>query len=174
MAKELAKELVSRQMVLVYGGGSVGLMGVLSTEIMKLGGEAIGVIPKFLADKELAHSSITELHVVDSMHERKARMAELSDGFIALPGGIGTLEELFEIYTWAQLGLHTKPCGVLNVNGYYDHLIAFLNHMVQEQFMKTKNQEMLLIKDNAPQLLEAMAEYQSPKVSKWIKNQNQT
>jgi hypothetical protein len=174
VAKELSKELVSRQMVLVYGGGSVGLMGVLSTEIIKLGGEAIGVIPKFLADKELAHSSITELHVVDSMHERKARMAELSDGFIALPGGIGTLEELFEIYTWAQLGLHTKPCGVLNVNGYYDHLIAFLNHMVQEQFMKTKNQEMLLIKDNAPQLLEAMAEYQSPKVSKWIKNQNQT
>jgi uncharacterized protein (TIGR00730 family) len=135
-AISVAEALVSRNIRLVYGGASIGLMGMLADHILKLGGQAIGVIPKALAHKEVAHQNLTELHITQSMHERKMRMAELADGFMALPGGIGTLEELFEIWTWAQLGFHNKPCGVLNVEGYYDLLIKFLDHVAAEQFVK--------------------------------------
>ncbi|MDD1633959.1 MAG: TIGR00730 family Rossman fold protein, partial [Methylococcaceae bacterium] len=129
-AFSLAESLVSRNIRLVYGGASIGIMGMVADQVLKLGGQVIGVIPKALAHKEVAHHHLTELHVTQSMHERKMLMAELSDGFIALPGGIGTLEELFEIWTWAQLGFHNKPCGLLNVEGYYDSLIGFLDHVL--------------------------------------------
>ncbi len=173
-AIQLARYLAGRNIKLVYGGGSIGLMGAISEAVLQQGGQVIGIIPKFLAEKELAQTNVTHLHIVDSMHERKALMAELSDGFIALPGGIGTLEELFEVYTWGQLGLHIKPCGLLNINGYYNHLISFLHHMVGEQFLKPINLDMLLIDQTPEGLLEKMAGYQSPKVNKWIESQSQT
>lgn len=173
-AVQLACYLAGRNIKLVYGGGSIGLMGAISEAVLQQGGQVIGIIPKFLAEKELAQTDVTQLHIVDSMHERKALMAELSDGFIALPGGIGTLEELFEVYTWGQLGLHIKPCGLLNINGYYNHLISFLHHMVGEQFLKPINLDMLLIDQTSEGLIEKMAVYQSPKVNKWIESQSQT
>ena len=173
-AIQLASYLSGRNIKLVYGGGSIGLMGAISEAVLQQGGQVIGIIPKFLAEKELAQTNVTQLHIVDSMHERKALMAELSDGFIALPGGIGTLEELFEVYTWGQLGLHIKPCGLLNINGYYNHLISFLHHMVGEQFLKPINLDMLLIDQTSEGLIEKMAVYQSPKVNKWIESQSQT
>jgi uncharacterized protein (TIGR00730 family) len=135
-AVSLAEALVSRNITLVYGGAGIGIMGKLADSVLKLGGQAIGVIPKALAHKEVAHQNLTELHITQSMHERKMLMAELADGFIALPGGIGTLEELFEIWTWAQLGFHKKPCGLLNIDGYYDLLIGFLDYALAEQFVK--------------------------------------
>jgi len=133
-ARALAEALVSRNIGLVYGGASIGIMGAVADHVLQLGGKAVGVIPEALMRKEVAHYRLSELYVTQSMHERKMRMAELSDGFIALPGGLGTLEELFEIWTWAQLGFHDKPCGLLNVEGYYDPLIEFLDHAVTEQF----------------------------------------
>lgn len=135
-ARVLARELVERKIRLVYGGGNIGLMGVIADEVMRLGGEVIGVIPRGLMEREVGHSGLTALHVVNDMHERKALMAQHSDGFIAMPGGIGTLEELFEIFTWAQLGLHAKPIGLMNVEGFYDGLLTFLSKLVQEQFLK--------------------------------------
>lgn len=159
---------------LVYGGGGIGLMGEVASSVLRNGGEVIGIIPKFLADKELALPTVTSLHVVGSMHERKAMMADLSDGFVALPGGVGTLEELFEVFTWAQLGLHTKPCGVLNVEGYYNSLIDFLRHTVDQRFMKEQNFDMLLVDDNAVRLIEKMRGYKSPKIEKWLDRQSQT
>jgi len=164
----LAKSLVSRNIRLVYGGAGIGIMGMVADQVLKLGGQAIGVIPKALAHKEVAHKNLTELHVTQSMHERKMLMAELSDGFIALPGGIGTLEELFEIWTWAQLGFHNKPCGLLNVEGYYDSLIGFLDHVLAEQFVKKDHHAMLIVETNPDALLDRYINYQPAAVRHWV------
>ncbi len=161
-AQRLAEEMTKRGLGLVYGGASVGIMGVISDAVLSNGGEVIGVIPQSLVDKEVSHSGVTELKIVDSMHERKAVMADLADGFIALPGGLGTLEELFEVLTWSQLGLHKKPCGLLNVKGYYDKLCSFLDYAVEEQFVKMKHRELLLLEESAEKLLTLMENYQSP------------
>lgn len=168
VTRALAKTLVDRDLRLVYGGASVGIMGLVADTVLQLGGQVVGVIPEALAHKELAHPHLTELHITRSMHERKTMMAELSDGFIALPGGIGTLEELFEILTWAQLGFHGKPCGLLNTEGYYDALIAFLDHAVGEQFVKSPHRAMLMVSDDPNALLDQFAAYQAPAVRKWV------
>jgi uncharacterized protein (TIGR00730 family) len=165
----LAETLVSRNIRLVYGGAGIGTMGILADQVLMLGGEVIGVIPKALAHKEVAHNHLTELHVTHSMHDRKMLMADLADGFIALPGGIGTLEELFEIWTWAQLGFHSKPCGLLNVAGYYDALISFLDHVAAEQFVRPHHRGMLLVETKPDALLERFVSYQAPPVKPWVK-----
>jgi uncharacterized protein (TIGR00730 family) len=167
-ARALAEALVSRNIGLVYGGASIGIMGAVADHVLRLGGKAVGVIPEALMSKEVAHYQLTELHVTRSMHERKIRMAELSDGFIALPGGLGTLEELFEIWTWAQLGFHQKPCGLLNVEGYYDPLIEFLDHAVTEQFVKDAHRAMLIMESEPKTLLDRFANYQPPIVKTWV------
>lgn len=167
-AAELGRRLASRDITLVYGGASVGLMGVLADTVLDAGGRAVGVIPEALAVKEVAHAELTQQLVVHSMHERKARMAELSDAFIALPGGWGTLEEIFEVLTWAQLGFHEKPCGLLNVNGYFDGLFSFLEHAIDEQFVKPIYREMLIMTDHPDELLDRFETYRAPKVRKWL------
>jgi hypothetical protein len=167
-ARALAEALVSRNIRLIYGGAGIGIMGAVADRVLQLGGAAIGVIPKALAHKEVAHPNLTELHVTQSMHERKMLMAELADGFIALPGGIGTLEELFEIWTWAQLGFHQKPCGVLNVAGYYDALISFLDHVAAEQFVKPHHRDMLMVEADPNLLLDRYVNYQPPAVKHWL------
>lgn len=167
-AKDLAAELVKRDIGLVYGGASVGIMGHLANAVLEAGGRAIGVIPQMLVDKEVAHPNLTELHVVKSMHERKTLMAELSDGFIALPGGLGTLEELFEILTWALLGLHQKPCALLNVANYYEQLGAFLDHATREQFIKPAQKSLLMIAQEPELLLNQMIHFVPSGVNKWI------
>jgi uncharacterized protein (TIGR00730 family) len=149
--------LATRDIGLVYGGAHVGLMGALADAALAAGGEVIGVIPQALMDREIAHRGLTELRVVTSMHERKAQMAELSDAFVALPGGIGTLEELFEVWTWNQLGIHAKPCGVLNVRRFYDPLSAFLDHVVSEGFLKPENRGALRVEEEPEALLAALA-----------------
>ena len=164
----VAEALVSRNIRLVYGGASIGIMGLVADQVLKLGGQVVGVIPKGLAHKEVAHQQLTELHITQSMHERKMRMAELADGFIALPGGIGTLEEFFEIWTWAQLGIHNKPCGLLNVEGYYDSLIGFLDHVLAEQFVKKHHHELLMVDSNPDRLLERYLNFQPPVVKHWV------
>ena len=164
----VAEALVSRNIRLVYGGASIGIMGLVADQVLKLGGQVVGVIPKGLAHKEVAHQQLTELHITQSMHERKMRMAELADGFIALPGGIGTLEEFFEIWTWAQLGIHNKPCGLLNVEGYYDSLIGFLDHVLAEQFVKKHHHELLMVDSNPDRLLERYVNFQPPVVKHWV------
>lgn len=153
-AKELARDLVGRGFGVVYGGGNVGLMNVVANTVLELGGHATGVIPDALVSREVAHSGLSELRVVNSMHERKALMAELSVGFIALPGGIGTMEEFFEVLSWAQLGIHNKPCGLLNVAGYYDPLIKFLDHAVAQDFLKPKHRALLIVETQPPVLLD--------------------
>jgi uncharacterized protein (TIGR00730 family) len=153
-ARGLAREMVNRNIELVYGGGKVGLMGIIAFEILQLGGAAIGVIPQALMDKEVGHDGLTRLHIVKDMHERKALMASLSNGFIAMPGGIGTLEELFEVLTWSQLGFHDKPIGLLNVDGFYDGLIVFMEHLVTQGFLKTKQASLLMHDADASRLLE--------------------
>ena len=165
----LGKTLVAHNIQLVYGGASVGTMGVIADTVLAEGGKAIGVIPKdILSKKEVAHQSLTTMHVVETMHQRKQLMADLADGFIALPGGMGTLEELSEVITWGQLGFHEKPCAVLNVNGYYDHLIAFMAHAANQQFIRKEHVNML-IKERAPELLILrMLNYTPPTVNKWI------
>ena len=165
----LGDEIARRDLGLVYGGASVGVMGVVANAVLERGGEVIGVIPESLATRELAHAGLSELVVVTSMHERKARMADLSDGFIALPGGWGTLEELFEALTWAQLGMHEKPCGLLNVAGYFDHLFRFLDYAVEEQFVRDAHRAMLLMEDDPAALLDRFADYRAPRVRKWIR-----
>lgn len=168
---DLGRLLVERGMGLVYGGACVGVMGKVAEGVLSGGGEVVGVIPKALMKKEVAHEGLTELRVVESMHERKAVMADLADGFIALPGGWGTLEELFEILTWAQLGFHGKPCGILNVAGYYDGLKVFLNHAVEEEFVKPGHQEMLMVEGDGRRLLERMEGYSAPVQEKWIRRE---
>jgi len=153
---------------LVYGGARVGLMGAVADGALAHGGEVIGVLPRFLSGKELGHAGLTDLILVDTMHERKLKMHELSDGVIALPGGFGTLEELFEMVTWGQLGLHKKPVGLLNVAGFYDELLAFVQTMVDKGFLKEINQQMLLSADTIEGLLEKMRNYQAPAAGKWI------
>ncbi len=167
-ARELARHLVQREICLVYGGASVGIMGEIADTVLAGGGEVIGVIPQALVDKEVSHTGLTELKIVNSMHERKGIMADLSDGFIALPGGLGTLEEIFEVLTWAQLGFHHKPCALLNVKGYYDTLTQFLDHAVAEGFVASIHREMLLVEDDPHTLLEIMSTYSAPAVDKWI------
>ncbi|MDD5029557.1 MAG: TIGR00730 family Rossman fold protein [Rhodoferax sp.] len=167
-ARALGQALLAQGLGLVYGGASIGLMGVLADTVLAGGGRVVGVIPLALARKEVAHAGLTELIVTASMHERKTRMAELSDGFIALPGGIGTFEELFEIWTWAQLGIHTKPVGLLNVAGYFDALITFLDHAAQEQFLKVSQRQMLLTDDAAPALLARMAAARQAASTPWL------
>jgi len=167
-AKELAEELVSREIEIVYGGGRIGLMGVLAEKAIELGGRVIGVIPESLATKEVAHDSISELIVVGSMHQRKAKMAELSDGFISLPGGIGTIEETFEMLTWSQLGFHNKPCGIINVAGFYNKLIEFLNHISEEKFFMDIYRRMLIVETDPSALLERFEQYKPPQVKHWI------
>jgi uncharacterized protein (TIGR00730 family) len=153
-AKRLGRDLVARNYGLVYGGGNVGLMTVIADTVLEMNGHVTGVIPDSLVSKEVAHQGLTELRIVQSMHERKALMAELSDGFIAMPGGIGTMEEFFEVLSWAQLGIHEKPCGLLNVCGYYDPLIEFLDHAVSEDFIKPKHRALLVVESEPVQLLD--------------------
>lgn len=161
-AKELAKVLVNNNLSLVYGGGRLGLMGEIADQMLQMNGKVTGVIPKTLVEKERAHLGIPDLRIVDSMHERKALMAELSDGFIAMPGGIGTLDEFFEIWTWAQIGLHKKPCAILNIDNYFDDLIKFLNKAVDEKFLLPVFREMILIEDNPSVLINRMKNYEAP------------
>lgn len=167
-ARKLAESMVKRDIGLVYGGASVGIMGIVANHVLQLGGRAVGVIPEALMLKEVAHHHLTELHVTPSMHARKMLMAELSDGFIALPGGIGTLEEIFEVWTWAQLGLHHKPCGLLNVEGYYDPLRKFLDHTVEEQFVQPDIRSMLIVESEPEALMARLLDYQAPRMAKWV------
>ncbi|MBK7996831.1 MAG: TIGR00730 family Rossman fold protein [Blastocatellia bacterium] len=158
-AQELGQLMAKKNIGLVYGGGNVGLMGEIANAVLKADGNVIGVIPNFMVEKELAHRQLTELKVVNSMHERKALMAELSDGFIALSGGIGTFEELFEILTWRQLGIHNKPCGILNVANYYDKLIDFINYSVEEEFVKSETRDLIFVESESTKLLERFLNY---------------
>lgn len=167
-AVEVADALARRGMGLVYGGGSVGIMGVLADAALARGVRVDGVIPRHLQERELGHAGLTRLHVVESMHERKALMAELSDGFLALPGGIGTLEELFEVFTWGQLGLHVKPVALLDVVGYYRSLVAFLDTTVEEGFLRSEHRDFLLAGDRVEPLLDRMAGWRAPHVARWL------
>ncbi|QIX60582.1 TIGR00730 family Rossman fold protein [Hymenobacter sp. BT18] len=167
-ARLMGRILAERNLTLVYGGGRVGLMGTIADSVLEHGGQAIGVIPDFLADKELAHTGLTQLHVVTSMHERKLKMAELAEGFVAMPGGYGTLEELFEVLTWGQLGLHKKPVAVLNVAGYYDHLLRALDHMADEELLRRENRSQLLQAADPATLLDQMDRWQPIDVEKWL------
>jgi uncharacterized protein (TIGR00730 family) len=168
VARQLARSMVNRNIDLVYGGASVGIMGEIANAVLEEGGDVIGIIPKGLFIKEVAHTGITDLREVGSMHERKSLMADLSDGFIALPGGFGTIEEILEIITWSQLGMHRKPCGMLNVCHYYDKLIDFLDHAVSEQFIKTTQRSTILIDECPDALLEKFEAYKAPETTKWI------
>jgi uncharacterized protein (TIGR00730 family) len=160
--------LSERGIGVVYGGSSVGLMAALAEAVMDEMGEIIGVIPKMLVEREVANLALTDLRVVGSMHERKALMAELSDGFVALPGGIGTLEEFFEVWTWAQLGVHSKPCGLLNIAGYFDPLLAFLDRAVEEKFVRAPHRSMVIVESDPRALLTKFESYEPPKVVKWV------
>jgi uncharacterized protein (TIGR00730 family) len=170
-ARNLGRALAARGIGLVYGGARVGLMGALADEVLGAGGRVVGVMPESLVAKEVAHKGLTELRVVKTMHERKAMMSDLADGFVALPGGMGTLDELFEIVTWAQLGLHVKPCGVLNIEGYFDRLLAFIEHAVAERFVRSEHAAMISVAASAPELLDRMAAYRAPVVQKWIERE---
>ncbi|MEH6798563.1 MAG: TIGR00730 family Rossman fold protein [Halopseudomonas sabulinigri] len=172
-AIELGTALAKAGIGLVYGGAQVGLMGAVADAAMAAGGEVIGVIPRHLVERELAHDGLTELKEVGSMHERKAVMADLSDGFIALPGGVGTFEELFEVWTWGQLGHHQKPCALLNVGGYYDKLVTFLDHAMNEGFMKQPYREMLIVASDVESVLAKVEAYEAPKVAKWMEKKRE-
>jgi len=167
-ARDLGSRLAERGTGVVYGGASVGLMGAVADAALEAGGEVVGVLPTALVQRELAHPNLTELHEVGSMHERKALMAELSDGFVALPGGVGTLEELFEIYTWNQLGLHAKPLALFNVRGYYDGLARFLDLAVAERFVSAPHRAMLLVAEELGELLDGLETWSPPPQEKWI------
>ena len=167
-ATALGKVLAQKGIELVYGGANVGLMSAVADGVLREGGKVIGVLPHFLQSKEIAHEGLTELILVDNMHERKTKMNELCDGVIALPGGFGTLEEFFEMLTWAQLGLHKKPIAILNIDGFYDALKVLIQVMVDKGFLKAVNQEMLLVSDNIEDLITKMSEYTAPEVGKWI------
>ncbi|MCK6555625.1 TIGR00730 family Rossman fold protein [Candidatus Binatia bacterium] len=167
-ARRTGELLAARGLTLVYGGGGVGLMGVLADAVLLAGGHAIGVIPEALAAREVAHTGLPDLRIVGSMHERKALMAALADGFVALPGGLGTFEELFEIVTWGQLGLHGKPCGLVNTKGYYDRLVAFLDHAVEARFVRPEHRALILVESEPTALLDRFAGFVAPKLEKWI------
>lgn len=168
-ARELADVLVRHELELVYGGADRGIMGIIADAVLEAGGKVYGVIPEMLRGKEMAHRGLTELHVVASMHERKSKMAELADGFIALPGGFGTLEEIIEIVTWGQLQFHNKPCGLLNVDGFFDHLLAYLDHANQEGFLRPENRQMLLSDESASGLIRQFEQYSAPLAEKWTR-----
>ncbi|MBF9237147.1 TIGR00730 family Rossman fold protein [Hymenobacter sp. BT683] len=167
-AQALGAAMVANDLTLVYGGGRVGLMGTIADAVLAHGGKVIGVIPDFLANKELAHLGCTELHVVKSMHERKLLMADRADAFVAMPGGYGTLEELFEVLTWGQLGLHSKPVAVLNVDGYYDHLLLALDRMRDDQLLRSENRAQLLQSADPEELLAQLVAYQPVQLEKWL------
>jgi len=168
-AREMGRLIASKGIGLVYGGGNVGLMGVIADAALEAGGEVIGVIPRALADREIAHTGLTELRVVDSMHTRKAMMAELSDAFIAMPGGVGTFEEFFEAITWTQLGLHRKPCGLLNVDGFYTPLEKFIDQAVTEGFIRPVHRTAIVVDEDPDRLLETLSTIELPNVPKWIR-----
>ena len=165
-AQNLGHALVKRNLGLVYGGASVGMMGTVAKAVFEQGGDIVGIIPKDLAKKNVAFHELSDLRIVNTMHERKAMMSELSDGFIALPGGLGTIEEIFEVITWAQLGIHHKPCGFLNVGHYYDKLLEFLDYAVQQQFIQQEYRSMILVDEWPDALLQQFEKYQPPKVDK--------
>lgn len=167
-ARSLGSLLCKRGIGVVYGGSSVGLMAALADTMLENGGDIIGVIPRMLVEREVANNALSDLRIVESMHERKAMMAELADGFMALPGGIGTLEEFFEIWTWAQLGMHDKPCGLLNVAGYFDGLLEFLDRAVTEKFVRDVHRSMVLVESEPAELLARFEAYDPPRVVKWI------
>lgn len=169
MAVKLGRALVERGLGLVYGGGRVGLMGTIADAVLERGGEVIGVIPEDLVKKEVAHRGLSDLRVVGSMHERKALMARLSDGFIAMPGGFGTLDEFCEILTWAQLGLHQKPCGVLDVGGYFDLFLKFVDHSVAQGFVRAEHRDLVLVERAPEALLDAFESYKPVNLDKWLK-----
>ncbi|WP_431295023.1 TIGR00730 family Rossman fold protein [Pedobacter sp. P26] len=170
--KQLAETLVKQQIKLVYGGGSVGVMGVLANDVLELGGLVTGIIPQFLMDKEVGHKGVTEMIVTENMHQRKQKMADLSDGFVILPGGFGTLEEFFEVLTWLQLGLHNKPIGVLNVNGFYDPLFAQMEMMVQSKFLKPANRDLVFNEANAEILINKMDDFSAVPDEVWFRERN--
>lgn len=159
-SRQLAQSMAKQGITLVYGGAHVGIMGAIADELLKLGGKVVGVIPEALVDMEVAHDGLTELHVVSDMHERKARMADLADGFISLPGGLGTLEEMFEVLTWSQLGFHSKPCGLLNVSGFYDDLLRFLDNANEQGFMRREHRQLLLDDADADSLVNRLISYE--------------
>jgi uncharacterized protein (TIGR00730 family) len=168
VARDFGALLATSNIALVYGGGHVGLMGIVADAVLAGGGKAIGVIPRMLWDREVGHHNLTELHVVESMHERKAMMASLSDAFVALPGGLGTLEEIFEVWTWAQLGIHCKPLGFLEANGFYAPLLSFLDGAVDAGFVRGQHRSMAIVDVDPASLLRRMSEYEPPAVEKWI------
>jgi uncharacterized protein (TIGR00730 family) len=168
-AIKLGEIFTQREITLVYGAAKIGIMGILAKTMLDNKGEVIGIIPQFLKKKEVVHLGLTELITTKNMHERKLQMQEISDGFIALPGGFGTLEELFEIITWLQLGLHSKPIGLLNINGFYDNLIALLENMVRKGFLSMENFEMLLVDTSTENLLQKMEDFKTPRIPKWLK-----
>jgi len=170
-AQEMGQAIAKRGWTLVYGGGNVGLMGVVADAALAAGGKVIGVIPEALLARELGHHGVTELRVVNTMHERKAMMADLADAFIALPGGIGTFEEFFEVLTWAQLGIHQKPCGMLNTRGYYQPVLELLSNAVHEGFLRTAHQQMVLTSEEPDELLEKMEAYRPAQLQKWIQRE---
>jgi len=167
-AADLGTTIAQRGLTLVYGGASVGLMGTIADAALAAGGTVAGVMPEALVSKEIAHEALSVLHVVSSMHERKALMADLSDGFVALPGGVGTLEELFEIWTWGQLGEHEKPIGIMNIAGYFDRLLSFLDHQAGERFMAREHRDMLIVETDAVKMLDRFATYRAPRINKWL------
>ena len=167
-AEDLGSEIARRGMTLVYGGASVGLMGMVARTVLDAGGRVIGVIPESLKDQEIVQDGLLEMYIVSSMHERKAKMVELSDAFIALPGGFGTLEEFFEVITWAQLGIHVKPCGLLNISGYYDKLLSFLDDAVEEGFIYGLHRDVILTANNPSELIEKMQSYKPVRHSKTL------
>ncbi|MGC4047896.1 MAG: TIGR00730 family Rossman fold protein [Armatimonas sp.] len=168
-ARALGTILAEREISLIYGGASSGLMGIVADAVLDAGGKAIGVLPDFMKDKEIAHTRLSQLYVVDSMHERKAKMASLADGFIALPGGFGTLEEIFEALTWAQVDIHNKPCAFLNINGYFDMLFTFMDHMASEGLLRPRHRALPLLGSEPHALLDTMAAYKATPAARWDK-----
>jgi uncharacterized protein (TIGR00730 family) len=167
-ARAFGERLARDGITLVYGGGHVGLMGIVADAALGAGGRVVGVIPRALWDREIGHRALTELHVVETMHERKAKMAALADAFVALPGGLGTLEEIFEVWTWGQLGIHRKPCGFLDVAGYYAPLLAFLDQAVARGLVRPEHRAMAVVDDDPGRLLQRLADYEPPRVVKWV------
>lgn len=178
-AEALGQQLVDRKLELVFGAGSIGLMGVVADTVLQgggtliAGGTVIGVIPKFLSGREVMHQQMSETHIVESMHERKALMEEMSDGFIAMPGGLGTFEELFEILTWSQLGLHRKNVGLLNVRGYFDPLLQQIDHAIAEGFVKPDNRELFVVSEDPAELLDLLEQHELPEVKRWMTDEDQ-